>query len=287
VQEVLKAFLPPRQLAHLNLSTLQLASESFIGEDLREYFSDLVYTCETIQGEPVRVCLLLEHKSTSTGRRIYVQLGNYLRSIQDEDIRQGRKYFTITLPVLIYQGEEAWELLPLRQQYGPVPEDLEGYIPHFDIVMLSVHSLTDEFIFIEGLQESLLLRNVLLVLKHARDTNYLREHFSQLLIFASENVGEELSVIMFRATFLYVQQVSTFSKEEMMNLIQTLPPPYEQHAKSTYEQILEEGFEKGLEKGREEILRAFLRKNPEWSDEQVAAVFEVSIEWVRNIRSTL
>ncbi|MDW8230772.1 MAG: hypothetical protein RMJ33_13130, partial [Saprospiraceae bacterium] len=108
-------------------------------------------------------------------------------------------------------------------------------------------------------------------------------------------------------TFLYVQQMSNFSKEEVMDLIQTLPSPYEQEAKSTYQQILEEGFEKGLEKGRaeglekglekgraegieigvEKVLLAFLRKNPGWSDEEVAATFDVSIEVVRRVRNLL
>ncbi|MCS6928569.1 MAG: Rpn family recombination-promoting nuclease/putative transposase [Saprospiraceae bacterium] len=282
-----ETFLPSKQLACLKISTLQLASDSFIGEDLRQYFSDIVYTCQTDQDEPMRICILIEHKSTPVGRRIYVQLGNYLRNIQEEDIRQRRKYFTLTIPILIQQtgGEPA--LHHLVDYYGPVPAEMLEYIPSFKIITINIQALTDEFI--EGLGTSLLLRNILLVLKHARDADYMRVHFSKVLTFVSEDVDTEILLILFRATFIYVQQVTNLSKEEIMDLIQTLPSPYEQEAKTTYEQILEEGFEKGLEKGwaksraegitlgLEKAIFPFLGKNSSWRDEE-AATFEVSIE---------
>ncbi len=309
VRETLKAFLPAEQFTLLNLDTLRLSSDSFVGADQREVFSDLVYTCETVNGEAVRICLLFEHKSSLPGRHIYVQMINYLRGIQEEDIRQGREYFTLTIPILIYHGESPLGLGPLREQYGPVSPLLAGYIPHFDIVCIDVQALSDEAI--EHMCEGLLLRYVLLVLKHIRDAEYLRVHFRQVLIFVSENESLEVSLDLFEATFIYIQQASTLQKEEIMDLIQTLPPAYEQRAKSAYEEILEEGFEKGLEKGRKEgreegrkegreegliegigiglerALRAFMKKNLDWSDAAIADAFEVSVEIVQRVRRSL
>lgn len=288
-RETLRAFLPPEQLALLNLGTLSLASESFVSDDLKASLSDVVYTCETTDGRPVRICLLFEHKSVSTGRYIYVQLGRYLLNIQEEDIRQGRESFTLTIPVLIYNGELLWDVPPLREQYGSVQPELQGYILHFDIVYVNLQALSDEAI--EGLHEFQVLRNVLLALKHAREDDYLRIHFRRLLIFACENADEEVLLHLFEATFIYLQKSSTLSKEELMNLIQTLPPPFEQRAKTTYEQIFEEGMEKGIEQGIEQgiekMLLAFMKKNPEWSDERLSAVFEVSLEVVQKTRSLL
>ncbi|MCS7035352.1 MAG: Rpn family recombination-promoting nuclease/putative transposase, partial [Saprospiraceae bacterium] len=189
-RQFVQTFLPPEELALLNLNTLQLAPDSFIGEDLRHYFSDIVYTCQTQQGKPMRVCLLIEHKSTPVGRRIYVQLGNYLRSIQEEDIRQQREYFTLTIPMLILQSDEGdLVLLALEKYYGEVPEVMQGYIPGFKVVVVRVQALTDEFL--EGLRHSLLLRNVLLVLKYARDADYMRVHFREVLTFVSDEVSTE------------------------------------------------------------------------------------------------
>ncbi|MDW8231115.1 MAG: hypothetical protein RMJ33_14880, partial [Saprospiraceae bacterium] len=154
-----------------------------------------------------------------------MQLGNYLRSIQEEDIRQGRKHFSLTIPMLLTQhSPQEQALQPLSTYYGPLPSALAEYIPAFSVVEVNVQTLSDEFI--ENLQHHLWLRNVPLVLKHARNAHYMRQHFSRVLIFASQAGAPELSRLMFRATFLYVQQMASFTKEEMMDLIQTLPPPY-------------------------------------------------------------
>ncbi len=276
VRETLKTFLPAEQFALLNLTALQLSSESFVGADQREMFSDLVYTCETVSGDAVRICLLFEHKSSLPGHHIHVQMINYLRGVQEEDIRQGREYFTLTIPILIYHGESPLSLGSLREQYGPVSPLLAGYIPHFDIVCIDLQALSDEAI--EHMCEGLLLRYVLLALKHIRDAEYLRVHFCQVLTFVAENENLEVSLDLFEATFIYIQQASTLQKEEIIDLIQTLPLAYERRAKSAYEEILGEGFEKGLEKGRKEgreegieiglerALRAFMKKNPDWSE---------------------
>ncbi|MFN0016449.1 MAG: Rpn family recombination-promoting nuclease/putative transposase [Saprospiraceae bacterium] len=188
--QLLQTFLPPDQLAALNLQTLQLSSDSFLSDDLRESFSDLVYTCETTQAHPVRICLLLEHKSRSTGRRIYVQLGNYLRGIQEEDIRQKRPCFTLTIPILFYHGQDPWDPKPLREQYGAVPPALAGYVPHFDILKINVQSMLDEEI--RGMQDAVLLSNIFLAFKHGREGKFIRAHFREVLIFVHENLAEEI-----------------------------------------------------------------------------------------------
>ncbi|MEQ1743972.1 MAG: Rpn family recombination-promoting nuclease/putative transposase, partial [Saprospiraceae bacterium] len=247
--ELVKKFLPPEQLAVLNLQTLQLSSESFLSEDLREFFSDLVYTCETNDSDPVRICLLLEHKSSSTGRRIYVQLGNYLRGVQDEDIVQQRPCFTLTIPILFYHGSAPWDPGPLREQYGAVPAALSGYVPHFDFLKINVQAMLDEQI--RDMKDAVLLRNVLLVFKHGRENEFVRRYFREVLIFVHENLADEVLMVLFEATLLYLQIVSSLNKHEIMELAETLPQPLEQKVKHTYEYFLEEGFEKGMEKGME------------------------------------
>jgi len=287
--ELVKKFLPPDQVAALNLNTLQLSSESFLSEELREFFSDLIYTCETADADPVRICLLLEHKSRSTGRRIYVQLGNYLRGIQDEDISQKRPRFTLTIPILFYHGKAPWNPGPLREHYGKVPAALAGYVPHFDFVKVNVQAMLDEEI--RGMQDAVLLRNIFLVFKHARENKFMRKHFHEVLIFVHENLAEEILLGLFQATFFYLHLVSSLKKHEIMELVETLPPQLEKEAKFTYEYFLEEGFEKGMkkgiEKGIENLLVAFLKKNPDWTDQQVAACFDITVSTVKKIRLAL
>ncbi|MDX2279499.1 MAG: hypothetical protein NW218_07920 [Saprospiraceae bacterium] len=46
-----------------------------------------------------------------------------------------------------------------------------------------------------------------------------------------------------------------------------------------------EGIEKGRKEGIENTIRLFLIKNPNWTDQQVAECFEVTIEFVGKIRT--
>ena len=310
VKQLIKQRIPATQLALLDLDTLELSTESFVNDDLKESFSDLIYTCKTKGGEEsVRICLLFEHKSQSTGRKIYIQLLRYLLGIQSEDLSQERPVFTLSIPILFYHGKSEWVPGPLREQYGAVPAELKGYIPHFDLIFISLRDMSDEALF--AMQDSLLLRNIFLTLKHAKDDNFFRQHYQKVFIFADENVSEENLLLLFKSTFLYVQIVSSLTKEEIMQMVQTLPPQYERTAKSTYEQFVEEGIEKGMkqgiekgmkqgmekgraegrEEGREEgmenIILNLMSNRPTLTDQEIADMLGVRLQLVVQVRKKL
>ncbi|MBK9335334.1 MAG: Rpn family recombination-promoting nuclease/putative transposase [Lewinellaceae bacterium] len=233
----------------------------------------------------LKVCLLLEHKSGSTGRRIYVQLGNYLRGVQDEDISQQRSRFTLTIPILFYHGKTPWSPGPLREEYGIVPEALSNYIPHFDFLQINLQVMHDEEI--RGMQDAMLLRNIFLVFKHAREEEFVRRHFSDVLIFVQENLPEEVLTGLFQATFLYLHLVSPLNKHDIMELVETLPSELEHNVQTIFEQFMEEGYEKGIEKGIEKLLITFLKKNPAWTDQAVADCFDIPVSTVKKVRLAL
>jgi len=55
-----------------------------------------------------------------------------------------------------------------------------------------------------------------------------------------------------------------------------------------YEQGIEKGIEKGIEQGKMDTLRSvvqnFLKKNPDWTDQQVADLFEIDAKLVATLR---
>ncbi|WP_169703963.1 Rpn family recombination-promoting nuclease/putative transposase [Candidatus Kuenenia stuttgartensis] len=53
---------PPEILKKLDLSTLTQDNSSYIDEELKEHFSDIVYTC-FCKDKEIRITLLFEHKS--------------------------------------------------------------------------------------------------------------------------------------------------------------------------------------------------------------------------------
>lgn len=271
-----------QQRSQLNLNTLALAAESFITQEFQETFSDLIYTCETSDGKTVRICLLFEHKSYNPGRRIYSQIGRYLIGIQEEDLHQKRLHFTLTITVLFYHGKEAWNPSSILSQYGPIPEDFRGFALNFDFILVNLQQKTDEEIM--AMQDAILLRNIYLAMKHAWEDDFFRENYEKVFIFADVDTSEEIRLSLFYSTFLYVQMVSSLKKEEIMNMVQTLPPQYERRAKSTYEQIVEEAVEKGMEKGMEVLLRNIMLNRPLLSDKEISELLTIELPFVQKVR---
>ena len=250
VLELIGQIFSEEQQALLDITTLTLAPESFISEEFAESFSDLIYTCDAKGGAKVRICLLFEHKSRRPGRRIYTQVGHYLIGVQEEDINQHREYFSLTITVLFYHGKEAWNPGSVLSQYGPIPSVFHEFVPNFNFIVVNLQKMKDEEIMSMG--DAMLLRNIYLAMKHAREDDFFRQNYRKIFIFAGENVPEDILLSLFYSTFTYIQMVSTLKKEEIMEMVQTLPPQYEQRAKTTYEQFVETGFLKGIEKGMEQ-----------------------------------
>ena len=56
--------LPPELRVRCDLSTLKLESGSFVEDDLRQYFSDVLYSLKTTAGDGY-IHVLIEHQSVS------------------------------------------------------------------------------------------------------------------------------------------------------------------------------------------------------------------------------
>ena len=196
--ELLQVALPAEQFGKLNLATLQLAPSTFIDSKLRGSLSDLTYTCEYHDGQKIRVCILLEHKREKPTRALLLQLLRYLLGILEEDEKQRRKEFTLTIPIVFYHGTETWEPKFLRDLFAHLPEELLYYVPDFDFQVVNVQAMSDAQI--EAMHHTLLLRNILLAMKHTRDDNFYRQNFGKVVIFEAENVREDILKLIVQLT---------------------------------------------------------------------------------------
>ncbi len=301
--------LPPEISEQLDWQQLALSAHSYVDEGLRETFSDLVYECFTHADEEIRICLLFEHKSYPPGRGIYPQLSRYLAGIQEKNINIDEREFTLTIPIVFYHGTREWEPLPIASFYNPAATAFQRYVPTFEFAVVNLQALTDQEI--RAIEDDLLVRNIFLAFKHAWDNNFFRENYREVFIFADKGIREEAMLWLFYYTFIYVHQVSSIKKEELMGLIESLPPEYDYMVKSAWDEVIEHyggiglrqgmekglaqgvaaGMEKGMEKGMDigldEAIKKVIIKRPTLSDEEIADLFDVTIERVARIRASL
>jgi len=97
--------LPPALLAICDLATLRLESGSFVEDDLRSYYSDVLYSLKTQKGDGY-VHVLIEHQS-SPDRHMAFRLMRYAVAAMQRHLDAGHNALPLVIPVLFYQGKRS------------------------------------------------------------------------------------------------------------------------------------------------------------------------------------
>ncbi len=127
---MLQEFAPPEIVASLDFSTLEVTSESFLDDQLKEHFADICYTVQLKGARKFKITLLIEHKSTAYQGSVLFQLIRYISNIQHEHERQGLDT-PLVLPIVLYHGETAMTYETPKTLFPDVPEFLLAFVPTF------------------------------------------------------------------------------------------------------------------------------------------------------------
>lgn len=120
----------PSLMQICKLDTLRLESGSFIEDDLRPFYSDILYSLETTSGCGY-VHVLIEHQS-SPDKLMAFRLMRYAIAAMQRHIEEGHKTLPLVIPILFIRDGEApipgrwtgWRTLPiriLRARFTPPP----------------------------------------------------------------------------------------------------------------------------------------------------------------------
>lgn len=97
-RDFMELHLPAELRAICDLSTLKLESGSFVEDDLRQYFSNVLYSLKTTAGEGY-VHVLIEHQS-SPGKHMAFRLMRYAVAAMQRHLEAGHKKLPLVIPVL-------------------------------------------------------------------------------------------------------------------------------------------------------------------------------------------
>ena len=168
-------FLPDQITKHLQLTTLQSVTTSYVTQDLKSKFSDLVWRVETIQGS-IQICLLLEHKSYQDPRVVFQMLGylaeGYLKQLKNQ------KSVELIIPILYYHGKKQWNLALLPEFFEGIPPEWRRFIPAYDLIFHDLQKIP--VTQIEQLQHGL-VKSAMLIQRDYAHPNRLREHVAQIV----------------------------------------------------------------------------------------------------------
>ena len=306
-REFIRCGLSEEALQNLDLDTLELSSTSFISDQLRESLSDLVYVCQSKTGFPTRICLLFEHKSSRPGRSLILQLLRYEVEILEEDMRQGRDDFSLSIPIVFYHGKEPWKKQTLMDAFGPIPDFYRQFVPDFQFFAINLQAMSDSEI--RAMDDAYIVRNLFLVMKHAWEDEFYLQNLPKLILFRNEGLRPEALEMLLQLIIQYVYHVSSLNMQTIMGATNVLPQQQQEKVRDFWKDLeayfeevgmargMEKGMAQGLEKGMAQGMAQGMEKSiaileclhnfPNASDLEIAEKLSVSAEDVQKIRNAV
>lgn len=256
----------PELAALMDFQGLVPAERSLLSETLREREADILYNVpfRTKNGtQEVLIYILIEHQSTTDDIMAF-RLLNYMnllwdRHRRDWDLRKTHKTerkFPPILPIVFYTGEGTWKIPLDFRDIIDLPEELERFIPRFDILFFDLkHTETEEL-----RKNDTPLGWLLTVLQKERAE---KADMNEALIEAISHLRklQETQPAQWREAIGYLLQIILHRRtpEEHRDLIQLV----EQHshdkevntmAQSMAEVLLEQGIQQGIQQGARQAM---------------------------------
>lgn len=240
--DFLSNHLPMEVLRALNLDAIEIRKDSFIDEELRESFSDLLYEVK-LAGSRAYVYVLFEHKSFPDPLTAF-QLLKYMLRIWALHLRQSdNKKLPLILPLVLYQGVGTWDVgNRLKDLMASEQEALFTYAPDFQFVLYDLSQQSDEQI-----KGDVIARAMLLAMKYVF-SDELPEKLPDILALLTQLADEQKGLKCMEILFRYlVQATDKLSREDFDKAVSSLP-----EGDATMSTLAEQWFQEGMEKGLRE-----------------------------------
>lgn len=245
-------YLPSEILNIVDFDNLRVEKDSYIDEELEEYFSDILFKTNINQKEGY-IYFLFEHKSYVSDT-ISLQLLKYILKIWEQKFKKEKqKKLPLIIPMVIYHGENKWniakELIDMIEGVAELPKEILKYIPNYEYILYDLSPYGEEEI-----KGNVQLRIFLEILKAIYNKDI--EEFIKVLeksIIALERLENQDKGIDYFETFIrYIMNArQDISITDVYEVVKNISLERSEEIMTIAEQLIKEGMEKGMEKGIE------------------------------------
>ncbi|EAC1404074.1 putative transposase [Escherichia coli] len=259
-RDFMELHLPAELRAICDLSTLKLESGSFIEDDLRQYFSDILYSLKTSGGNDGYVHVLIEHQS-SPDKHIASRMFRYAVAAMQRHLDAGHKKLPLVIPVLFYTGKRSPYPYSTRWLDEFEEPELAGKLYSSAFPLVDVTVIDDEDIMNHRRMAALTL-----LMKHIRQRDMM-----ELLDRLPRVMVEWISPEQVRVLINYIVNAGEAPAPEFMRALAERLPQHEDELMTIAQQLEQIGIEKGIrqgillgeqrgiEKGKLEVARTMLQ----------------------------
>ena len=241
-RDFMEIHLPAELRAICDLSTLKLESGSFVEDDLRQYFSDVLYSLKTTDGADGYVHVLIEHQS-SPDKHMAFRLIRYAVAAMQRHLDAGHKKLPLVIPVLFYTGKRSpypYSTNWLQEFDDPT---LAGKLYTGDFPLVDVTVIPDEEIMGHRSMAALTLLQ-----KHIRqrDLAELTDRLSAILLAGYLSSPQVISLIHY-----IIQAGESANAEAFVRELALRVPQHEDELMTIAQQLEQKGIEKGIQLGEQ------------------------------------
>ncbi|MEQ4963009.1 Rpn family recombination-promoting nuclease/putative transposase [Enterobacter hormaechei] len=234
--------LPAELQAICDLSTLKLESGSFVEDDLRQYFSDVLYRLKTTAGAGY-IHVLVEHQSTPD-KHMAFRLIRYGVAAMQRHLEAGNKKLPLVIPVQFYTGKRSpypYSTRWLDEFEAPGLAD-KLYSSAFPLVDVTVIP-DDEIAGHRSMAALTLLQKHI----HQQDMAELVDRLAPILLTGYLSSSHVISLVHY-----IVQAGETADADSLVRELAQRVPQHGDALMTIAQQLEQKGIEKGIQLGRQE-----------------------------------
>ena len=250
VIDFLTGTFPPEIFKKLDLSTLTRDNNSYIDEELKEHFSDIVYTCYCKDKE-LKITLLFEHKSYSVPYP-HLQLLKYLLKIWETNIKQTEKLIPV-IPVILYHGKELWKTRQFSDYFEGTDEIFCRFVPEFEYLLTDLSKFSNEEIK-QKVFKRVSLEIALLVMRNILNEKELEKDLKDFLEIGRHYFEEEEGLKFLESVIRYLYSSTEIEVDKVVNTIKEISEKGGEMGTTTAAKLIEKGKIEGKIEGLKEAI---------------------------------
>ena len=251
VIDFLQGTFPESVLKKLNLSTLTIDNNSYIDEELKEHFSDIVYTCFYGNNE-LKITLLFEHKSYPVTCP-YLQLLKYLLKIWETNIKQSENLLPV-IPVILYHGEKVWRVVRFSEYFKGIDKEFLRFIPEFEYLLTDLSKYSNEEIK-NKVFSKVSLEMALLTMRNIFNETELESNLKAFYEIGEQYFEEEKGLKFLESIIRYLYSSTEIGVGKVVDTIKEISERGGEVGMTTAMELIEKGRIKGKLEGKLEGLK--------------------------------
>ncbi|WP_142501803.1 Rpn family recombination-promoting nuclease/putative transposase [Klebsiella sp. 2680] len=238
-RDFMEIHLPAELRAICDLSTLKLESGSFVEDDFRQYFSDVLYSLKTSSGDGY-IHVLVEHQSTPD-RHMAFRLIRYAVAAMQRHLDAGHKKLPLVIPILFYTGKRSPYPYSTRWLDEFDAPALAGKLYSSAFPLVDVTVIPDDEI---AGHRSMAALTLLQKHIHQRDLAELIDRLAPILLAGYLSSSQVISLVHY-----ILQAGETSDAEAFVRELAQRVPQHGDVLMTIAQQLEQKGIEKGIEKG--------------------------------------